>query len=175
VGFFLVSCRDIIAKLPWPLEREREALEEDDLDLLEENTGGSFKKPRLTRLRRGRDDSPPSTSRRRNAIESSDEDLDNDDLELPPTENQDIQRIFDDAQDDDDGDLDDMHDFIDYGDDEDGEGTGQMDEQEKEQRRRERRKAETARRRLLGQRPDLIGMDEKYVSIFLTPHFLGYR
>ncbi|KAA1471105.1 transcription elongation factor Spt6 [Dentipellis sp. KUC8613] len=139
-------------------------LEEDDLELLEENTGGSFRnKNRLTRLRRGRDsESPPvaSSSKRKAVVVSEDEDLDADDLELPQV--QDIHRIWDDeraaAGRDDDEDLeDDMDNFIDYDDEE--EGTGGMDEEEREERRRERRRLEKERRRALGSRPELTGID----------------
>lgn len=141
------------------VEREEEALEEDDLDLLEENTGTSFKH-RLTRLRRAHDsESPPApSSSRRKAVVESDEDLDNDDLELPKV--QDIHNIWDDERgagrdDEDDMDLDDMDNFID--DDEDEQG-GAMDEEEREERRRERRRLEKERRKVLGSR-ELPGID----------------
>ncbi|PSR77343.1 hypothetical protein PHLCEN_2v7944 [Hermanssonia centrifuga] len=144
-------------------EREEEdALEEDDLDLLEENTGASFKH-RLTRLRRAHDSvSPPapSSSRRKAVVESSDEDLDNDDLELPQV--QDIQNIWDDDRaagrdDEDDVDMDDMDNFIEY--EEEDEQGGGMDEEEREERRRERRRLEKERRKALGSRPELSGID----------------
>ncbi|TFY83720.1 hypothetical protein EWM64_g301 [Hericium alpestre] len=143
---------------------EEEGLEEDDLELLEENTGGSFRKQsRLTRLRRGRDsESPPvaSSSRRKAVVESSDEGLEDvDDLELPRV--RDIHSIWDDERGapgrDEDEDLDDMDNFIDYDDEE--EGAGGMDEEEREERRRERRKLEKERRRALGSRPELTGID----------------
>ncbi|EGN93242.1 hypothetical protein SERLA73DRAFT_126732 [Serpula lacrymans var. lacrymans S7.3] len=141
-------------------EEEDEVLEEDDLELLEENTGTSFKN-RLTRLRRGRESgSPPaaSSSRRKAVLESSDDDLDNDDLDLPQVH--DIQRIWDDERAggrEDEEDLDDMDNFIEYEDDE--EGAGAMDEVEREERRRERRRLEKERRRALGSRPELDGID----------------
>ncbi len=147
------------------IEREEEdALEEDDLDLLEENTGASFKH-RLTRLRRAHDSvSPPapSSSRRKAVVESSDEDLDNDDLELPQV--QDIQNIWDDDRaagrdDEDDVDMDDMDNFIEY--EEEDEQGGGMDEEEREERRRERRRLEKERRKALGSRPELSGIDAK--------------
>ncbi|KIJ69294.1 hypothetical protein HYDPIDRAFT_172723 [Hydnomerulius pinastri MD-312] len=138
-------------------EEEEEALEEDDLELLEENTGTSFRN-RLTRLRRGREDgSPPvaSSSRRKQVFESSDDDLDNDE-DLPQV--QDIQRIWDDERA---GggreDEEDMDDFIDYEDED--EGAGAMDEQEREERRRERKKLERQRRKAMGSRPELAGID----------------
>lgn len=141
-------------------EREEEALEEDDLELLEENTGASFKH-RLTRLRRAHDsESPPapSSSRRKNVVESDEDNLDNDDLELPRV--QDIHNIWDDERaagrdDEDDVDMDDMDNFIDDDDDEQG---GAMDEEEREERRRERRRQERERRKVLGS-GSLSGID----------------
>ena len=71
-------------------------MEEDDLDLLEENTGASFKH-RLTRLRRAPGSpSARSSGKRKAVVESSDDDLDNDDLELPKV--QDIHNIWDDER-----------------------------------------------------------------------------
>ena len=148
-------------------EREEEALEEDDLELLEENTGASFKH-RLTRLRRAHDSaSPPaaSSSRRRNVVESEDEDIDNDDLELPQIS--DIHNIWDDERaagrdDEGDEDMDDMDNFIDYEDEEEEQGGG-MDEAEREERRRERRRLEKERRHAMRSRPELSGIDAGYV------------
>ncbi|KAH9935008.1 transcription elongation factor Spt6 [Fomitopsis serialis] len=142
---------------------DEEALEEDDLELLEENTGASFSRNRLTRLRRARDsESPPapSSSKRKAVVESSDDDLDNDDLELPQV--QDIQNIWDDernaaGRDDDDDMDDDMDNFIEYEDEEEEEGGG--DEEAREERRRERRRQEKARRRALGRAAELGGID----------------
>ncbi|KAF9454548.1 transcription elongation factor SPT6 [Macrolepiota fuliginosa MF-IS2] len=137
-------------------EEEDEELEEDDLELLAENTGGTFKKNRLTRLRRGRvSESPPATSsRRRNVVESSDEDLDNDD-NLPQV--QDIQKIWDDERGRDDeeeyGDMD-LDDFIEY----DEEGGGAMDEASRAERRREQQELQR-RKRAFGSRPELAGID----------------
>ena len=137
-----------------------DALEDDDLELLEENTGASFKN-RLTRLRRGRHSvSPvPSSSKRRVVVESSDDDLDYG-LDLPQV--QDIQRIWDDDRvgpgRDEDEDLDDMDNFIDY--DEEEDGTGAMDEKVREERRQERQR-EKERRRAMGTRPELAGIDAK--------------
>jgi transcription elongation factor SPT6 len=137
-------------------------LEDDDLELLEENTGGAFKN-RLTRLRRGRDsESPvPSSSVHRVEAESSDDDLD--DLDLPQV--QDIQRIWDDDRAgpgrDEEEDLDDMDNFIDY--DEEEDGAGVMDEEAREERRKERRRLEKERRKAMGTRPELAGIDAKLV------------
>ncbi|TCD64537.1 Transcription elongation factor spt6 [Steccherinum ochraceum] len=142
-----------------------EDLEEDDLDLLEENTGASFSrsKHRLTRLRRARDsESPqPSSSKRKPAPALSDDDLDNDDLELPQV--QDIHNIWDDERaaggrdEDEDVDMDDMDNFIEY---EDEEEPGDvLDEEAREERRRERRRIEKERRKAMGSRPELAGID----------------
>ncbi|KAI0273742.1 transcription elongation factor Spt6 [Gloeopeniophorella convolvens] len=143
---------------------EDEVLEDDDLDLLEENTGETFarSKNKLTRLRRGRDSgSPPvaSTSRRKSVVESSEDDLD---LGGPTTSRtNDISRIWDDdrgaAGREEDEDLDDMDNFIDYDDEE--EGHGDMDEEEREERRRERRRLEKERRKAFGSHPELTGID----------------
>ncbi|KAI0780912.1 transcription elongation factor Spt6 [Trametes elegans] len=143
-------------------DEEEDALDEDDLELLEENTGASFSR-RLTRIRPGREtESPPapSSSKARAVVESSDDDdLDNDDFPRV----QDIHNIWDDeraaaGRDDDDVDMDDMDNFIEYEDEE--EVGGAMDENEREQRRRERRRLEKARRRAFGSRPELAGIDQ---------------
>ncbi|KAF9013878.1 SH2 domain-containing protein [Cyathus striatus] len=138
---------------------EEEGLEEDDLELLEENTGASFKRNRLTRLRRGRDsESPPtaSSSRRKGVIESSDDDLDNDDgARRAP----DIQNIWDDDRghdDEEDGDMD-MDDFIEYSEDEEG-GAG-MDEEAREERRREKKQEMERLKKARGARPEWAGID----------------
>ena len=92
-------------------------------------------------------------------IESSDEDdLDVDNFPRV----QDIHNIWDDDRaaagrdDDDDVDMDDMYNFIEE---DEEEGGGAMDEQEREARRKERRRLEKARRRALGSRPELTGID----------------
>lgn len=144
-------------------EDEEEGLEEDDLELLEENTGASFTKSRLTRLRRGHDSEspPPASSKRKPILESSDDDLDNDDLDVPQV--QDIQRIWDDERTgdrEDEEDLDDMDNFIEYDDDEE-DGPGMMDEEEREEKRKEKRRLEKERRKAMGARPELAGIDAK--------------
>ncbi len=158
VRFFLLTALRLLTNSPGR-EEELLDLDEDDLELMEENTGTSFKKSRLTRLRRGGPDgdSPPSgSSKRRAVVESSDDDLDQG---LPQV--QDIQRIWDDGgrDDDDDGDIDAMDDFIDY--DEEDEAGAPMDEEAREERRKERRKLEKERRRAQGIRPELAGIDAK--------------
>jgi transcription elongation factor SPT6 len=135
-----------------------EDLEEDDLELLEENTGASFRHRPLKRLTRGRDSASPSDSAarpRKVVIESSDDDLDLDN-DLPKV--QDIQRIWDSKDDEDDADMDDMDAFIDYSDEEGMEG---LDEQEREEKRKERQRRDKARRKVIRGRPELAGIDAK--------------
>jgi transcription elongation factor SPT6 len=146
-------------------EGEGEGLEEDDLELLEENTGASFTKSRLTRLRRGHtSESPPeaSSSRRKTILESSEDDLDNDDI----PQVQDIQRIWDDERTGDREDEEDLYDFIEYDDDVDEDGGGIMDEAEREEKRKAKRKAEKAKRKAMGARPELAGIDAKWAQSF---------
>lgn len=138
-------------------------MEEDDIALLQENTGADFSH-RLTRLRRGRASTSPvpaaSSSKHKVVVPSSDEeDLDNDGTA------HDIANIWDDdragrADEDEDMDLDDMDNFIEYEDDE-MDGTGVMDEAQREEKRRERRRMEKERRKALGNRPELSGIDAK--------------
>lgn len=140
------------------LPTEEETLEEDDLALLAENTGGAFKrKSRLTRLRRHRSDSPPTalSSRRAAIIESSEDDLDNEEdmREVP-----DIRKIWDDDRGGEDDE--DMSDFIDYSDED--EGGVAMNEEAREARRQEKRQ-EQIRRKRARVRPELAGIDAKSV------------
>ena len=147
-------------------------MEEDDIALLQENTGADFSH-RLTRLRRGRVSTSPtpaaSSSKRKVVVQSSDEDdLDND------ATAHDIANIWDDdrggrVDEDEDMDLDDMDNFIEY-EDEEMDGTGAMNEAEREQRRRERRRMEKERRKALGNRPELSGIDAKWVSSVAISH-----
>ena len=137
------------------------------MELLEENTGASFSRRRLTRRRESASPPAPSSSKQRNVIESSDEDLDDDNFPRV----QDIHNIWDDDRaaagrdDDDDVDMDDMYNFIEE---DEEEGGAALDEQEREARRRERRRLEKARRRALGSRPELTGIDATYVSFRVT-------
>lgn len=89
--------------------------------------------------------------------------MDNDDLDLPQV--QDIHNIWDDernvgVRDDEDDADDDMDNFIEYED--EYETGGAMDEEEREERRKERRRMEKARRKAMG-RPELAGIDAKWV------------
>lgn len=136
------------------------------MELLEENTGGNFSRRRITRRRPGHESaSPPapSSSKHRNVVESSDEDLDDDD-NFPRV--QDIHNIWDDERgggrddDDDDVDMDDMDNFIEYEDEEDG-GV------EAQRARKEHMKKRKAMRRAMGSRPELAGIDAKWVILLL--------
>jgi transcription elongation factor SPT6 len=135
-------------------------LEEDDLRLVEENTGRSFKKNRrLSRFRDRNSGSPPTASTSKRHVESSEDDLDNDEeLRQAP----DITNIWDDERRDDDDE--DMSDFIDYSDDEEGGVT--MNEEAREARRQEKRQEQMLRKKARGARPELAGIDAKYV-VFL--------
>lgn len=127
-----------------------EDLDEDDLDLMAENTGTRASRSRLTRLRRGRASSSRSVTpdetrapRARRAQGSDDESL--------PDAN-DINRIWEDERRPDDEDMDDF--IEDDLDEEPG-----MGEEEREEQRRERRRAEKERRKAMGARPELAGID----------------
>lgn len=141
-------------------------MDDEDLELLEENTGGRIARSRhLTRLRRGRDSDSgdqASSSKRKAAVESSDDDLDESNI-IGARQIQDIQNIWDDERAgvsrDDDEDID-MDDFIDDEDDEE-EGAGAMAEEEREERRRERRRLEKERRKVARSNPQLTGIDKK--------------
>lgn len=130
-----------------------EDLDEDDLDLMEENTGTRASRSRLTRLRRGRASSSRSvtpdetrTPRARRAPGSDEESL--------PDAN-DLTHIWEDERRGRDDDNEDMDDFIeDDLDEEPG-----MGEEEREEQRRERRRAEKERRKAMGARPELAGID----------------
>ena len=137
-------------------------MEEDDLRLVEENIGTSLKKNRrLTRFRDRNSGSPPtaSTSKRRIAVDSSEDDLENDEeLRQAP----DITNIWDDERRGDDDDED-MSDFIDYSDEE--EGGVAMNEEAREARRQEKRQEQMLRKKARGARPELAGIDAKYVAL----------
>jgi len=132
---------------------EEEILEEDDLDLLQENTGGVFKKSRrLTKLRHMESQSPPTSSfKRRNVVESSDDDLDTGER---PRVADDISKIWDDDRRVDDEDED-MDDFIEYSD----EDAEVLNEEAREARREEKR--QEIRRKRAQVRPELVGIDAK--------------
>ena len=142
-------------------------MEEDDLRLVEENIGTSFKKNRrITRFRDRNSGSPPtaSTSKRRVAVDTSEDDLDNDE-ELPQAP--DITNIWDDERRDDDDE--DMSDFIDYSDEE--EGGVAMDEEAREARRQEKRQEQMLRKKARGARPELAGIDAKYVVLLCAKFY----
>ncbi|CAE6414499.1 unnamed protein product [Rhizoctonia solani] len=128
-----------------------EDLDEDDLDLVEENTGTRASRSHLTRLRRGRASSSRSASPEDTRISRSRRVRGSDDESLPDVN--DIDRIWDDrAREEDDGDMDD---FIEDDLDEDP----GMGEEEREEQRRERRRVEKERRKAMGARPELAGID----------------
>jgi transcription elongation factor SPT6 len=128
-----------------------EDLDEDDLDLVEENTGTRASRGHLTRLRRGRASSSRSASPEDTRISRGRRPRGSDDESLPDAN--DIDRIWDDrARDEDDGDMDD---FIEDDLDEDP----GMGEEEREEQRRERRRVEKERRKAMGARPELAGID----------------
>ena len=63
--------------------------------------------------------------------------------------------------------MDDMDNFIEY---EDEEEPGDvLDEEAREERRRERRRLEKERRRAMGSRPELAGIDAGYVFHLVKP------
>ncbi|KZV60829.1 hypothetical protein PENSPDRAFT_693946 [Peniophora sp. CONT] len=124
-------------------EEVEEELDEDDLDLMEEKTGETFKRSKHKRLRRGRKSDPPpaaSSSKRRNAI-LFDVYVNAEDVELPSRGG--IRDIWTEDEDEDD--------FIHY--DEEKKGVGGMDEAEREQLR-EKRRQEKRRRQVMRSRPE---------------------
>lgn len=140
-------------------EEEEDDLDEEDLELLEENTGGRIRSRHLTRLRRGRDsgsDEEAGTAKRKTVVESSDDDLDETNI-IGAREVKTLQDIWNDehaGRDDDD----DMDDFIDDEEDEE-EGAGAMAREEREAIRQKKRLAEKERRKALKSRPELTGID----------------
>src|SRR5260221_2931540 len=129
-----------------------EILEDDDLELLEENTGGYFrKKSRLSKLR---DLSrSPASSKRLTVVESSDDDLEMG--ERPRVV--DISKIWDDRDEDED-----IDDFIEYSD----EDVAPLNQAAREARREEKR--QELRRKRAQVRPELVGIDAKYVSASIS-------
>lgn len=141
-------------------------MEEDDLRLVEENTGTSFKKNRrLTRFRDRDSGSPPAASTsKRPLADSSEDDLDNDEeLRRAP----DIRNIWDDERRDDDDE--DMSDFIEYSDEEEGGVT--MNEEAREARRQEKRQEQMLRKKARGARPELAGIDVKYATLLYAKFY----
>ncbi|KZT53981.1 transcription elongation factor Spt6 [Calocera cornea HHB12733] len=127
-------------------------LDEDDLMLVEENTGQRIEPERFSRLRRHRSPSPSADvrepkRRRREADEDS----------LPSAD--DLANIFakDGAEDEDEDDLDD---FIEEDEEDEEDEDRNLNEEEREQRRRERKKEKKERRLLTVARPELVGIDE---------------
>lgn len=119
------------------------------MELLEENTGGVFRK-KSRFLHRSRS---PASSKRRIVVEPSDDDLS---AGEQPRVIDDISKIWDDDRrgDDEDEDIDD---FIEYSDEE----AGLLNEAAREARREEKRKE--LRRKRAQVRPELVGIDAKYV------------
>lgn len=137
-----------------------EDLEEDDLDLLEENTGTRIaRRSRLTRLRRGRElDSADETEAAHPSKSVANLDLsDEDDLGQQDGGGDDVQGIWDDERGDRDDEDEDIDSFIDD-DDEDI----NLPPEEREQRRQERYKRDRQFREAIS-RPDLVGIDARYV------------
>ena len=165
VGRGFTHCSQAPDTLSVALEED---LEEDDLDLLEENTGTRIaRKNQLTRLRRGRESESPTESRVKKPFRSGLDDQlsdDEDDLGVEPRVTDDVRGIWDDERAggrdlEDDVDMDD--DFID--DDLEDDGMGEIGEEEREERRKERLRVERERRKALG-RPDMVGIDARYVQ-----------
>lgn len=133
-----------------------EDLEEEDLELLEENTGTRIFRPnKLTRLRRGREaESPMDEDEDEPAREAEDQFSDEDDLgeqaKAPENIWEDTQQQYDDDEFSDD--------FID--DDLDEAGAPGVGEEEREARRRARLEERKERRKALS-RPDMVGIDAK--------------
>ena len=140
-------------------------MEEDDLRLLEENNGRSLNKNRrLTRHRDPNSESPPTASTSKRLVDSSEDDLDNDEeLRQAP----DITNIWDDERRDDDDEY--MSDFIDYSDEE--EGGVAMNEEAREARRQGKRQEQMRRKKARGARPELAGIDAKYVAFLCAKSY----
>lgn len=135
-----------------------EDLEEDDLDLVEENTGTRIaRRSRLTRLRRGRElDSADEAETARPPRAVADVDVsDEDNLGQLDAGGDDVQGIWDDER----GDRDDDEDIDSFIDDEDEDIT--LPPEEREQRRQERYKRDRQFREAIS-RPDLVGIDARY-------------
>lgn len=132
------------------------------MDLVAENTRRVVKKGRLSRFRHRESESPAaSSSKRRNVIDSSDDDLDNDER---PRVVDDISKIFDDDRRGEDEDED-MDDFIEFSDEE----AEVMNEDAREVRREEKRRQQIRRKRAVV-RPELAGIDAKWVAHRFAVH-----
>ena len=137
-------------------------MEEDDLDLMEENAG-SLLEGGLSRLhRRSR---PVRTSEQdadmlKDEVESSDDDLGNNDPDL--SHNHDIRRIWDDDRPGGRGeeeDMDDMENFIEY---EDEDNNGEvMSGVGRREGKGDEHNAVKRRRKIVGYRPELEGIDAR--------------
>ncbi|KZO97710.1 hypothetical protein CALVIDRAFT_535812 [Calocera viscosa TUFC12733] len=127
-------------------------LDEDDLMLVEENTGQRLEPERFSRLRRHRSPSPSADTRapKRRRREADEE---------PPRGIHDLERVFD-KEGDEDEDEDDMDSFIEEDEEDEMEEDMNLNEEEKEQRRKERKKEKKERRRATVARPELVGIDE---------------
>lgn len=128
-------------------------LDDDDIALLEENTGIS--RPKLTRVRRGRATSPtaspgPAFDRRRRGS-------------VGPSE---LEHIFDDDVDERDERTDGME--VDEDEDEDDfiDDDELIDKAAPQEERRKGRKRPAQGRRALGARPEMAGIDAAYASFF---------
>lgn len=136
-----------------------QSLDDDDLELLEENTGTRVSRPRthhLSRVRRGRGSTsrspPPAPVSRRLVVEDVEPGSESD-VSVP-----DVSHIFDDRPRDNRGlgedlDMDDDDGFID---DDDDDLDGDMGEEEREQLRQEKRRDVRERKRAMVHRPDGI-------------------
>ncbi|KIJ44055.1 hypothetical protein M422DRAFT_60198 [Sphaerobolus stellatus SS14] len=133
-------------------EREEEELEEDDLELLEENTGNRYtRRSKLTRLRRGRDEeSLPDEEENEPAKDLDDQFSDDDDL---GDHRKTSANIWDEREQYDD---DELSDFIE--DDLDAEAGVTLGEEEREARRKARLEEKKALQKALS-RPDMVGID----------------
>ncbi|EJU05190.1 hypothetical protein DACRYDRAFT_19769 [Dacryopinax primogenitus] len=128
-------------------------LDEDDLMLVEENTGQRLSPERFSRARRHRSPSPSAETREPKRRRMNDDDGDS----LPSVDE--LANIFEKERDEE-ADEDDLDDFIEEDEEEEMEEDRGLNEEEREKRRKERRKEKRERRLLTGARPELVGIDE---------------